>query len=85
MKVNLVDVLFRLRNKLWIKWFLESLLTEKERANIVQRITILQKLEQGAPHHEIAKELNVGVATVTRGTKVMKEKNYQKIKRYLCE
>ena len=81
---DLASVIAQLKNESQIICFLESILTEKERQAILQRIAILQQLEAGTPHHEIAKELHVGVATVTRGTKVLKQKSYQKIKSLLC-
>lgn len=48
---------------------LEGLLTPKEIIELVQRLEIVKRLKSGQPQHQIAEELGVGVATVTRGSR----------------
>lgn len=49
--------------------FLKGILTPKELKDISQRLQIVKKLKQGIPQRIIAKDLEVGIATVTRGSK----------------
>ena len=55
--------------------FLKDILTPKELEEIPTRWEIVHRLYSGEPHHKIAKELHIGVGTVTRGSKEMKDKN----------
>lgn len=59
---------------------LDVLLTTKERAEIAQRIEIVQRLEKGEAQHKIAQALKVGVATVTRGSAAIKSPQYKDTK-----
>ncbi len=52
---------------------LEALLTPKELIELNTRIDIFILLRQRVPHHQIAHQLGVGVATVTRGSKELKK------------
>lgn len=66
---------------------LSGILTPGERAEIAQRLQIIKLLLDGMPQAKIAKDLGVGIATVTRGSravksgyfKVLQQKNNQKI------
>jgi TrpR family trp operon transcriptional repressor len=51
---------------------LQDLFTPAEVATFTERIEIFHLLGQGIPHHEIAERLGCGVATVTRGSAVMR-------------
>ncbi|AEF56039.1 Trp family transcriptional regulator [Marinomonas posidonica] len=52
---------------------LKALLTPNEINEMLHRLQILSLLEQGVPQREIAKQLGVGIATVTRGSRALKE------------
>ncbi len=54
--------------------FLTDILTDGEYAEIARRWQIVKMLEAGHPQREIAEELGVGVATVTRGAKELSNK-----------
>jgi TrpR family trp operon transcriptional repressor len=54
--------------------FLQDLFTENEMREFSLRWQIILMLAEGYSQREIAKELNVGVATVTRGAKTLKGK-----------
>ena len=49
-----------------------DLFTNKERKELGKRWQIIKLLHAEVPHHKIAAKLNVGVATVTRGAKMLK-------------
>ena len=53
--------------------FLTDILTPGEYKEINKRWEIVKMIQAGIPQHDIAKKLGVGVATVTRGSKVLKD------------
>ena len=55
--------------------FLEDILTPAELEEVVQRWQIVKMLAKGERQHAIAKKLGIGVGTVTRGSKELKDKN----------
>ena len=62
-----------------MKLFLKALFTNKELKEFENRLKIFQMLIQGRKHREISEDLNVGIATVTRGSSAIeKEKIFQK-------
>ena len=57
---------------------LKALFTNKELKEFDNRLKIFQLLMQGKKHREISEDLNVGIATVTRGSSAFeKEKIFQ--------
>ena len=57
---------------------LKALFTSKELKEFDNRLKIFQLLMQGKKHREISEDLNVGIATVTRGSLAFeKEKIFQ--------
>nr|WP_239090355.1 Trp family transcriptional regulator [Marinomonas ostreistagni] len=52
---------------------LNALLTPNEIAEMQRRLQIFALLEAGVSQREIAKQLGVGIATVTRGSRALKE------------
>lgn len=69
---QLISTLYSFKSERDLERFLRELLTEKELEEFANRLQIIRRLEQGIPQREIAKELNVGIATVSRGAKVVK-------------
>ena len=55
--------------------FLSEILTQSEISTLSKRWRILKLLSQGATQREIATELNVGLCKVTRGAKILKNKD----------
>ncbi|HEY7774863.1 MAG TPA: Trp family transcriptional regulator [Marinagarivorans sp.] len=51
---------------------LEALLTPSELQTIATRLEIAQLLKSGMTQRDIAKQLGVGIATVTRGSRELK-------------
>lgn len=54
---------------------LEQLLTPTEYDEVVKRLQIFKMLEAGIPQRKIAETLGVGIATVSRGARALKEEN----------
>ena len=52
---------------------LKAVLTPAEIESISQRLCILDGIATGVPQREIAESLRVGIATVTRGSRVWQE------------
>lgn len=50
---------------------LEALLTPYEQQEVIHRLQIFTLLIKGLSQREIAKQLGVGIATVTRGSKAL--------------
>ena len=58
-----------------IESFFKELLTESEIETLSKRWRILDLLAQGSTQREIAKELKVSLCKVTRGAKILKDKD----------
>lgn len=54
-----------------IEKLLSALLTDKEQHDIANRIRIFDLLDRGITQREIAEQLGVGIATVSRGARAM--------------
>lgn len=68
----LIETLLKIRTGKEMYEFLLGILTPAEIEEIATRLKIVKMLKSGVSQHKIAKELNVGVATVTRGSKEIK-------------
>lgn len=70
---ELIDHLLAARDSETLEQALTDLLTPSELSEISKRLQIFKRLEAGVPQRQIAEELGVGIATVTRGSRVLKE------------
>ena len=61
--------------KAFFKEFLSDMLTPAEMKEVVTRWQIVQRLAKGEPQRTIAKDLKIGIATVTRGSRALGNKN----------
>tara|TARA_B100000989_G_C19153140_1_gene308328 strand:- start:214 stop:507 length:294 start_codon:yes stop_codon:yes gene_type:complete len=79
MKTNLLAKLLTNTNDIKnMELLLKALFTSKELMEFDNRLKIFQLLMQGKKHREISEDLNVGIATVTRGSLAFeKEKIFQ--------
>jgi len=75
----LIDTLLSLKDKKEIYEFLLGIFTPQELEEIPTRLQIVKRLKQGLTQHQIAEELSVGVATVTRGSKEIQKGRFQNI------
>jgi TrpR family trp operon transcriptional repressor len=62
-----------------IEDFLKGILTLQELEEIPKRLQIIKLLKSGVPQREIATNLGVGIATVTRGSLELKKGRFKKI------
>ncbi len=73
---ELAGILLNIKNRAEMLDFLKGILTPKEIEEITTRLSIVKMLKKGVPQHQIAKKLGVGVATVTRGSKEIKNNHF---------
>ncbi len=72
---ELLEVLNKISgDKKLLHEFLVDLLTPQEYGEIVKRWQIVKLLAKGIPQREIAKELGVSIATITRGSRELLDK-----------
>ncbi len=76
---DLAQALLDIDNKKVMSDFIYALLTEKERNDIPARLQIIKLLKQNVPQREIAKKLGVGIATITRGSKELKQGYFKNV------
>lgn len=77
---NLIEVLLNIEDKKLMEDFLLGILTPKELEEIPTRLQIVRLLKAGMSQHQIAKELEIGVATVTRGSKEIQKGRFKVVK-----
>lgn len=68
-KKELIDVLLRVKNRELMDEFLQDILTPAEYKDIITRWQIVKQLARGVPQREIAKNLKVSIAKITRGSR----------------
>jgi len=68
-----------MRTKAEMLDFLFGILTPKELEELTTRLQIVKLLKKGLPHQEIARRLEVGVATVTRGSRELRMGRFKKV------
>ena len=71
-KKELVKVLAGIKDEATMNDFLADLLTGAEIEELPKRLQIIKQLSKGVSHREVAKNLGVGIATVTRGANELK-------------
>lgn len=77
---DIVELIHATEDKKLLENLLHGLTTEKEQAEIAQRLDIVKALLNGTPQQQIAKDLGVGVATVTRGSHALTKGHFQVLK-----
>ena len=63
-----------------MKLLLKALFTNKELKEFDNRLKIFQLLMHGKKHREISEDLNVGIATVSRGSLAFEKEKFFQIK-----
>lgn len=73
---ELLALLCRISDPREMEAALDALLTRKEAEELENRLQIFRMLQQDTPQREIATQLNVGIATVTRGAAVLRNSQF---------
>lgn len=74
---DFIDLAHSIRDKQLFADFMVAVTTETERAALTQRVEIVKRLVAGLPQQQIASELGVGIATVTRGSKELSKGRFK--------
>lgn len=77
---ELLSTFLKITSKKELENFLEGILTPKELEEIPMRLQIVKMLKKGKPQHQIADELGIGIATVTRGSKELQKGRFKYVK-----
>jgi len=71
---NMIETIIKIGNdKVLLDSFLTDLLTPAEYTEVKKRWEIVKMLDGGINQHKIAKDLHVGIATVTRGSRALQD------------
>lgn len=76
---ELIEAFLINRSKPEMLDFLRGILTPKELEELTTRLQIVKLLKKGLPHQEISRRLQVGVATVTRGSRELQMGRFKNI------
>lgn len=76
---DLAQALSQVKSEAEMLDFLKGLLTLGELEEIARRLQIVKLLKEGLSQREIAEKLKVGIATVTRGSKEIKQGRFKNI------
>jgi len=74
---NLILLILETKDKELLEDLIKSILTTKELEMIPIRLELIKRLLNGEHHHKIAKDLKIGVATVTRGSNELKRGHFK--------
>ncbi|OGK20211.1 hypothetical protein A3C23_03190 [Candidatus Roizmanbacteria bacterium RIFCSPHIGHO2_02_FULL_37_13b] len=74
---ELISEFIKISDRKVMENFLYGLLTDSELVEVPMRVQIVKMLKKGLPHHQIAKKLGVGIATVTRGSTELKKGRFK--------
>jgi TrpR family trp operon transcriptional repressor len=78
---DFIDLTYSIRDKKVLEDFLFGVTTDKERAELIQRVEIVKRLVDGEPQQSIAANLGVGIATVTRGSKELSRGRFKVLRK----
>jgi TrpR family trp operon transcriptional repressor len=78
---SFINIVYAIRDKSSLEDFLIGITTPKERIEFAPRVEIVKLLLAGTPQAKIAKELGVGVATVTRGSKELAQGRFKALRK----
>ncbi|PIX81772.1 MAG: transcriptional regulator [Candidatus Pacebacteria bacterium CG_4_10_14_3_um_filter_34_15] len=76
---DLIAVMLQVQNQEDMLDLLKGLLTVGELEEIARRLQIVKLLKAGMSQRDIAEKLKVGITTVTRGSKELKQGRFLKI------
>jgi len=75
-KKELIEIFSRIQgDKKLMEEFLKDILTPAEYETVALRWQIVKKLSKRETHRQVAGELGLGISTVTRGSRELRNKN----------
>lgn len=74
-KSELIHILAEIEDPEMMEKFLDEILTESERHDVMLRWKLMKMLEDGITQRKIASELKISLCKITRGAKILKDKN----------
>lgn len=77
---DFVDFVYSIREYDEFVDFLDGVTSDQDKENLPKRVEIIKKLMAGESQHAIADELGVGVATVTKGAKLLSQDYFKILK-----
>lgn len=69
---ELLELICHIDDKFTMNEILSNLLTPQEREELAVRLQVFKKLMKGENQRDIAKDLGISIATVTRGSRELK-------------
>ena len=72
---ELIDIFAKETNIYEIRKLFEELLTPSELTDISKRWYLMKELYKGTPQRKIAKEMEISLCKITRGSKILKQNN----------
>ncbi len=76
-----IELVYSSKDHILLEDLLVGITTPKERQEFGRRLEIVKRLVAGEAQKKIAKELGVGVATVTRGSKELSQGRFKLIRK----
>jgi len=73
-KTELLEVIASIKNQRLLNNFLDDILTPNEYDEVVKRWQVVKELNDGIPQRQIAKNLKISLAKITRGSRVLLNK-----------
>ena len=77
---DLITTILSIDSEKSMREFLQGILTPQEIVEINRRLKIVQMLKAGIAQREIAEKLEVGIATVSRGSREIKQGRFSMVK-----
>ncbi|MBO6001086.1 MAG: transcriptional regulator [Spirochaetales bacterium] len=81
---EIIDIFSRTTDKREMRSLFEDVFTDAERTDIAKRWYIFKEIYKGTPQRKIAKDMEVSLCKITRGSKTLKN-DQSVIKRVLSE
>ncbi|NLH17982.1 MAG: transcriptional regulator [Phycisphaerae bacterium] len=72
---DLMDVFCRIRRPEEMRQFFDEIFTSAERHDLALRWELMQMLHEGLPQRDIAAQLGISLCKITRGAKILKQRN----------
>ena len=81
---EIIDIFSRTTDKREMRSLFEDVFTDAERTDIAKRWYIFKELYKGTPQRKIAKDMEVSICKITRGSKTLKN-DQSVVKRVLSD